>query len=83
MTEEQHKRANDINNQMSEIKNALQIVDFGDTVSVSFHDTRNETSYNIELDNVATEAFATELRKFIKEYLQTRLAELTKEYAEL
>lgn len=83
MTDEQLKRANDISNQISKIKYALKDVDFGDKVCVSFYDTRNQTAVHIELGDVATEAFSSELREFIKEHLQTRIAELTKEYAEL
>lgn len=83
MTREQHKRADYLQYQEEQLTEALQTIEFGDTVWVSTHDTMHETSRHIELNNITTESFCAELREFVKQHLQTRLEEVQEEYANL
>ena len=83
MTREQHKRADELQYQEEQLTEALQTIEFGDTVWVSTHDTRHEESRHIELDNITDETFCKGLREFVKEHLQQKLNQVQEEYANL
>ena len=83
MTREQHKRADYLQYQEEQLTEALQTIEFGDTVWVSTHDTMHETSRHIELDNITDEIFCKGLRDFVKEHLQQKLNQVQEEYANL